>query len=286
MGALLGLMLGIGVLLIWRSGSRRSPRRPRSRPRTNERIADLLAQAGIEAVTPRQFVGTSAGLAVMVFLVASAISRALPVAAAFAIFAAMAPLSLVKHRQHKRRGELRDLWPEAVDNLVSAVRAGLSLSEALTQLGMRGPEPLRRPFQRFGEDYRATGRFSESLDRLKRRLADPTGDRIVEALRLARDVGGTDLGRLLRTLSSFLREDARARAELETRQGWAVNGARIAVAAPWLLLGALSFNSNAVRAYNSAAGIVVLAVGAGVSFLAYRLMVRIGRLPVEERVLR
>jgi tight adherence protein B len=31
---------------------------------------------------------------------------------------------------------------------------------------------------------------------------------------------------------------------------------------------------------------VVLAVGAGVSFLAYRLMVRIGRLPVEERVLR
>jgi tight adherence protein B len=252
----------------------------------SERIADLLAQAGIEAVTPHQFIGTSAGLAVVVFLVASAISRALPVAAAFAMFAAMAPLSLIRHRQHKRRSELRDVWPEAVDNLASAVRAGLSLPEALTQLGIRGPEQLRSPFQRFGEDYRATGRFSESLDRLKQRLADPTGDRIVEALRLARDVGGTDLGRLLRTLSSFLREDARTRAELETRQGWAVNGARIAVAAPWLLLGALSFNSNAVRAYNSAAGVAVLAVGAGVSLLAYRLMVRIGRLPVEERVLR
>lgn len=178
------------------------------------------------------------------------------------------------------------MWPEAVDNLASAVRAGLSLPEALAQLGVRGPLELRRPFQRFGEDYRATGRFSECLDRLKAALADPTGDRIVESLRLARDVGGTDLGRLLRTLSAFLREDAAVRAELETRQGWAVNGARIAVAAPWVLLGALSFHGAAAHAYNSASGAVVLAIGGAVSVVAYRTMVRIGRLPVEERVLR
>jgi hypothetical protein len=91
---------------------------------------------------------------------------------------------------------------------------------------IRGPEGLRRPFARFGEDYRATGRFYESLDRLEAGLADPVGDRIVESLRMARDVGGTDLGRLLRTLSAFLREDARTRAELETRQGWTVNAVR------------------------------------------------------------
>ena len=36
----------------------------------------------------------------------------------------------------------------------------------------------------------------------------------------------------------------------------------------------------------SAAGVLVLAVGAGLSLLAYRVMVRIGRLPDEERVLR
>ena len=59
------------------------------------------------------------------------------------------------------------------------------------------------------------------------------GDRLVESLRIAREVGGTDLGHLLRTLSGFLREDARTRAELETRQSWTVNAARLAVAAPW-----------------------------------------------------
>jgi tight adherence protein B len=124
------------------------------------------------------------------------------------------------------------------------------------------------------------------LDRLKAALADPTGDRIVESLRLARQVGGTDLGRLLRTLSAFLREDARTRAELESRQSWTVNAARLAVAAPWIMLGLLSLRPEAVRAYNSATGLVVLAIGGAVCFVAYRLMIVLGRLPQEERVLR
>jgi len=286
MGAILGLLFGIGVMCVWSSGPRRAPRRRKRGPTRAERLADMLAQAGIESVTPRQLVVCSIGLAIVILVVVSAVSRALPIAVAFGGFAGLAPTSLVRYRQRKRRTELRELWPEAVDNLASAVRAGLSLPEALTQLGVRGPQELRRPFERFGEDYRATGRFSESLDRLKASLADPTGDRIVESLRLARDVGGTDLGRLLRTLSTFLREDARTRAELETRQGWAVNGARIAVAAPWLLLAALSVNPSAVRAYNSTGGALVLAFGGAVCAVAYRAMVRIGRLPIEDRVLR
>ena len=151
---------------------------------------------------------------------------------------------------------------------------------------MRGPEALRRPFERFAVDYRASGRFVECLDRLKVALSDPVGDRIVESLRVAREVGGTDLGRLLRTLSAFLREDARTRAELETRQGWTVNGARLALAAPWVMLGLLALNRQAAAAYNSAAGAVILMIGGGVSFAAYRLMIRIGRLPQERRVLR
>lgn len=286
MGALLGLLFGVGVLFVWRSGPRRPAKAQRRAPTASDRLADMLSQAGIESVTPRQLIGSSIGLAGVVFLVSAAVSRTVPIAIAFAVFAGLAPMTLVRHRQRKRRTELRDVWPEAVDNLASAVRAGLSLPEALSQLGVRGPQELRRPFQRFAEDYRATGRFSECLDRLKSALADPTGDRIVESLRLAREVGGTDLGRLLRTLSGFLREDARTRAELETRQGWAVNGARLAVTAPWLLLGALSLNPHAVEAYNSAAGGFVLLLGFGVSLVAYRMMVRIGRLPVEERVLR
>lgn len=286
MGAVVGLVFGIGLFLVWRSGPRRPPARPRRRPTTRQRLSELLTQAGIEAVSPAQLIAASALLGLVVASAVVLVSQSPPIALAFGSFAAATPITAVRYRRRKRRSALRDLWPEVVDNLASGVRAGMALPEALAQIGERGPEELRRPFQRFAEDYRLSGAFSDCLDRLKIALADPVGDRIVESLRMAREVGGTDLGRLLRTLSAFLREDARTRAELETRQGWTVNGARLAVAGPWILLGLLSLNPQAVRAYNTGAGVVVLAVGAAVSLLAYQLMMRIGRLPEEQRVLR
>ena len=285
MGALVGLLFGLGLFLIWRSFG--PPRPPRIRRETRrDRIAEMLAQAGIESVTPAALLASCVGVGGFVLVAMFAVSRSPAIALAFALIASCAPFALVRFRQRQRRAELRDLWPEVVDNLASGVRAGLSLPEALTQVGLRGPDELRRPFARFGEDYRATGRFYECLDRLKASLSDPVGDRIVESLRMARDVGGSDLGKLLRTLSAFLREDARTRAELETRQGWTVNAARLAVAAPWIVLALLSLRPEAVDAYNTPQGLVVLAIGGGLCLVAYRVMVRIGRLPHEERVLR
>ena len=285
MGAVVGLLFGLGAFLIWRS-TLPPTAVPVGRVGRRERTGDLLTQAGVEGVTPGALAVACVGVGAVVLTVMYAVSRAPAIAGAFGLMAGYAPVGLVRYRARQRRGERRDLWPEVVDNLASGVRAGLSLPEALTQVGLRGPAELRRPFERFGEDYRATGRFYDCLDRLKAALADPVGDRIVESLRMAREVGGSDLGRLLRTLSAFLREDARTRAELETRQGWTVNAARLAVAAPWIVLGLLALRPQAVTAYNSAAGLAVLAIGGGLCVVAYRVMVRIGRLPDEERVLR
>jgi tight adherence protein B len=207
------------------------------------------------------------------------------VSAAFALLAAYLPIAMLNGRARRRQRELAEVWPEAVDNLASAVRAGMSLPEGLSQLALRGPEPLRPAFAAFAVDYQVTGRFGESLDRLKERLADPVGDRVVEGLRIAREVGGGELGRLLRGLSGYLREDARTRSELESRQAWAVNGARLAVAAPWLVLLMLSVQREVISRYASGAGVVVLVVGGACCLLAYRVMLRIGRLPEERRIL-
>ena len=161
----------------------------------------------------------------------------------------------------------------------------MSLPEALTRVGERGPVPLRPCFVEFGARYQRTGRVGDALDDLKWGLADPVGDRVVEALRVAREVGGGDLGSLLRSLSAFLRADLRTRAELESRQSWTVNAARLAVAAPWTVLLLMSFQRDVIGRYASATGALVLFTGAAVCALAYRLMVRIGRLPAERRVL-
>ncbi|MGY1807667.1 type II secretion system F family protein [Blastococcus sp. SYSU D00669] len=283
-GALLGLGLGVGLLLIWRSGSR-APR-PRTDPRRPGRRQELLAAAGLTGINAAQLLALQIGLGLLALVVVLLTTGTVTVSLAFAVFGFALPHAQVRRLAGKRRADLREVWPEVVDNLASAVRAGLSLPEALTALATRGPEVLRPPFARFAAEYRSSGRFGPCLDRLKDDLADPVGDRIVETLRVAREVGGTDLGRVLRTLATFLREDARARAELETRQGWVVSAARLAVAAPWVVLLLLATQSTTLAAYDSPVGTALLIGGGVVCVVAYRLMLRIGRLPEDVRVLR
>ena len=285
MGLAVGLAAGAGLLLIWLALTAPDARKPGG-DRRPSRLRDLLARAGLEHTTPAGLLVVCAVSAVVAFLAVQVLSGTATVAAAFGLLAAYLPVALVSGRARRRQRELLDLWPEAVDNLASAVRAGLSLPEALASLGRRGPVPLRPHFEAFAADYQLTGRFGDSLDRLKERLADPVGDRVVEGLRVAREVGGGELGLVLRNLSGFLRDDARTRSELESRQTWTVVGARLAVAAPWLVLLMLSFQRDVISRYSSPEGAVVLGVGGGLTLVAYRLMVRIGRLPVEGRVLR
>ncbi len=288
-GVGLGLVLGVGLFCIWWSFWPRDEPSASSKLRKvglGSRLSDELAQAGFDAVTPRSLLGACVMAFGMVFLVFAARAKVVPVALCFALMAGHAPIMLVRMRARRRRSVMRELWPDVVDNIGSAVRAGLALPEALSQLTIRGPEELRPAFAGFAEDYRATGRFQECLDRLKDRLSDPIADRLIESLRIAREVGGSDLGRLLRTLSAFLREDARTRAELETRQSWTINAARLAVAAPWIVLAMLSTRPDSLQAYSRPAGVLVLVIGAALSFVAYTLMVRVGRLPEEGRVLR
>jgi tight adherence protein B len=283
MGALTGLGVGIGLLLIWSAFC--VPRQPRRVTTRTSRTADLLAGAGIANVTVTSFWALCAICGTFTSVLIQLLSNTVPVALVFGSIAGYLPVAVVSGRARTRQREFAEVWPEAVDNLASAVRAGLSLPEALTGLGIRGPEPLRGAFVQFGLDYQVTGRFSDCLDRLKERLADPVGDRVVEGLRIAREVGGGDLGRLLRNLSGYLRDDARTRSELESRQAWTVNGARLAVSAPWLVLLLMCFQSEVIGRYSSPAGVILLGFGAGACLVAYRLMMRIGRLPTEKRIL-
>jgi tight adherence protein B len=282
-GALLGLLLGVGLLLVWRSGPR-APQ-PRTGVRRPGRRQLLLAEAGLTGINAAQLVALQAALGVLATVLVLVTTRTVTISGVFGVFGAAVPHLLVRRLAAKRRADLREVWPEVVDNLASAVRAGLSLPEALAALAVRGPEVLRPAFARFAVDHRSTGRFSDALDRLKDDLADPVGDRIVETLRVAREVGGSDLGRVLRTLSTFLREDTRARAELETRQGWVVQAARLAVAAPWIVLLLLATQQQTLAAYDSAVGTALLIGGGVVCAAAYRLMLQIGRLPQDVRVL-
>ena len=113
--------------------------------------------------------------------------------------------------------------------------------------------------------------------------ADPVADRIIETLRMSREVGGNELTTVLRNLAAYLRTDAAVRSEVEARQSWVVNAARLGVAAPWVVLILLSTRPEAADAYNTPEGAAVIGIGLALSIIAYRIMLGIGRLPEEKR---
>lgn len=282
----MGAMFGLGCALIaWRWLEPGWRPRPRVRQARRNRLDELLASAGVAGVVAWQVIVLSVVACAVGVLIMLAVSGVPAIGALFGLMAGSIPVAVLRGRAARRRREHSALWPDVVDHLTSAVRAGLSLPDALIQLGERGPEGLREPFVQFGRDYQSSGRFHQALDLLKERLADPTGDRVVEALRIARDVGGGDLGRVLRSLAGFLRDDQRTRGEVEARQSWTVTGARLAVAAPWIVLLLMCFQSDVVSRYATTTGLVVLGGGAIACVVAYRLMIAIGRLPTEKRIL-
>jgi tight adherence protein B len=280
----LGLLLGTGILLVAAPFLSKPTADDAPRHRGALGIArDRLVQAGLTRVSPVTF----AVVSVIVGLAAGALVLALLGIAAAAVIAGLLgfalPSILVVARARRRRRAARVVWPDVVDHLVSGVRSGLALPDSVVTLAHAGPATTRDAFQTFETDYRSTGNFSLSLDRLKARLADPVADRILETLRMSREVGGSELTQVLRNLGLYLRQEAALRAEVEARQSWVVIAARLGVAAPWIVLALLATRPEAVTAYNSVAGGLLIVVGLVVSVVAYRIMLALGRLPEERR---
>ena len=280
-GAVIGLGGGLGLLLILLGLT--APRAQRQ-ARTSW-LRRTIDQAGLERVGPSAIVGACVALAAVSGLLVVVISGVLILGLLAAIVFGYIPLAVLRRKARTRGIALRSAWPDAVDMLGSAVRAGMSLPEAVIDLGVRGPEALRPAFRSFAADYRASGSFALALDGLKQSLGDPVADRVIVSLGIAREVGGSDLGRVLATLSDFLRQDARARGEIEARQSWTVNAARVAVAAPWITLLLLCTRPETVAAYSTTMGAIIILGSAALSIVAYRVMTAIGKLPDEPRVL-
>ena len=196
---------------------------------------------------------------------------------------ALAPFVWLRARHSRIMRARRALWPDVCDLLIASVRAGMSLPDAVSALGESAPSALRPAFVGFARDLAASGHFDSSAQRLKAALADPVGDRIIETLRMARQVGGTELTPVLRALATSVRADATLRSEVEARQSWIRGAAVLGVAAPWVILTMLALRPEGAKAYASPAGIALILAGAAVSFVAYRVMLRIGRLREPRR---
>ncbi len=256
----------------------------RREPRLLFRFDRLAHESGMRAMTGRRLIGLSASSGFAAYIVVAALTSSLVESVVISVAAACLPIATARARRKRRLRRFREAWPDAIALLVSGIRAGVSLPESCATLETRGPQELQAGFASFTSTYRSSGSFRAGLERLAADMADPVADRVVAALTMAHDVGGTDLVRVLRALGDFVREDLKVRQEIEARWSWTVTAARVAAGAPWLVLVMMSTRPETALAYNSPTGVVVILMGAAATGLGYALMLRAARLPTERRL--
>ena len=280
--ALVAAVAALGIVLLY-SGLT-VPSAPSSRRLWGRRLDDLVRESGVKRMSVSGLIAMCSGLWLVSLVAVAGLTSSLVVAAAVSLGAAWVPVSWLSARRNRRRRGFREAWFDAIAGLIAGVRAGVSLPESCLALVDRGPHEFRPGFTAFAAAYRASGSFAAGLDRLREELADPIADRVIAALAMAHEVGGTDLVRVLRTLGDFVREDVRVRKEIEARWSWTLTAARVAAAAPWIVLVMMSTRPEAAAAYNSTAGVTVVGAGAALTIAGYRLMLRAARLPDHRRL--
>ena len=143
MGVVVGLGLGIGLLLVWSAFAL-----PRQAPRVRRggsRLTERRARAGLGHVSSSAFLVVCVVTGFSALLVMQIVTGTPTVAVLFGAMGGYLPVLVLSSRARRRQRDFAEVWPEAVDNLASAVRAGLSLPdvwERINQIDDRLEEPL------------------------------------------------------------------------------------------------------------------------------------------------
>jgi tight adherence protein B len=227
---------------------------------------------------------STAAMLIASLLVAYLLSHSFLISIAFALFIAIFLFIAQQRGESKRNSAIQGACPELIDILISGVQSGLSLNESLAGLAVRGPAILKSEFQEFSESLYRHGDFKRALNNVKKSLAHPSIDQIMEALLMARELGGAELLNILRLLGKFIREDLSLRREIEVKQGWIRNSAHLSAAAPWILLLLLSTHPATAAAFATTTGVAILCVGLALTALAYLWMNSLSRMPEPNRV--
>lgn len=219
------------------------------------------------------------------YLAIYTIIKSMEISIAVSILFLFIPYLQERSLARKRARNIRSAWPEMIDQLVTGIQSGVSLSEALLTLKTRGPIPLRPFIEIVSKSLLDGENFEIAMRKLKTACNLAESDQIVETLILAKTLGSKDIGIVLRTLSQFLREDLAIRIEIEAKHGWIKNSAVLGGVAPWILLLILSTQPETIAAYSTSVGLSILLAGVLLTVIAFFWMEKVGALPIRRRVL-
>lgn len=259
--------------------------RIRSQSQRRPNVQQWLAQAGLEGVSPGEFLTVMAVLFVIgTGLTFGVLGAPLP-ALAVGGFAATYPAASYRARRQQRRARAAESWPRMIEEIaLLAGSLGRSVPQALFEVGRNSPEEMRPAFAAAHRQWLISTDFDRSVAVLKAGLADATADAACETLLVAHEVGGTDVQRRLSALVEDRVADLQGRKDARARQAGARFARRFVLFVPvGMALVGLSI-AGGHDAYRSAEG-QLAALGAIAMVVACWLWSgRIMRLPEEERV--
>jgi len=180
-----------------------------------DKLRNFIGQAGMK-VKPGRLILLSAILAVAAFLIGTRMMANSLIGLLFIPVGGLVPIGFVAFKRKKRLKAFEKIFPEAIDLLGRAVRAGHSFSTGLEMITTELPEPVAGEFrttfeeQNFGLPLRdALLNFSERIPLIDVRF-------FVTAVLIQKDTGG-NLAEILDNLSHVVRERFRILGEVKVK---------------------------------------------------------------------
>lgn len=167
-------------------------------------IQKMLAQGGI-AMRAGNFLGFSALAGVAATVIAYALSKRVEVAWVALLVGFFLPYSYASFRRNKRFEKFEELFPEAIDTLARAVRAGHAFTTALEMITNEVSEPVAGEFRQLYEEQKFGMPVRDALMNLTERVPLVDVKFFVTAVMLQRETGG-NLAEILDNLSYVIRE--------------------------------------------------------------------------------
>jgi tight adherence protein B len=181
-----------------------------------KKAEESLRQAGLDWNATRlvstmaagALVGALVGLKIHVLLVPELSSAALAVAFA------LVPLFYVRRKRKKRLLEFEKQFPDALDFMARALKAGHAFSASLELLATESPEPLQGEFWKVYHEQTLGAPLSEVLRHLAERVPSVDVRFFVSAVVMQREAGG-NLGEILSNLARVIRERFRLKGKVK-----------------------------------------------------------------------
>ncbi len=224
------------------------------------RLRRLLEQAGVQLKTGKLVLITGV-VALGSYLIVLQLSRTTLLAAVLGIAAGFIPIGIVAFKRQRRLRQFERHFPEAIDLLSRAVRAGHAFSTGMEMIGKELPEPVAGEFRRTFEEQNLGLPLREAFFNLTERVPLIDVRFFVTALLIQKETGG-NLAEILDNLAATIRERFKILGEVRIRTAQGRLSAGILIALPPMMLLLLrSINPDYVNVlFEDTMGLIMLTI--------------------------